>query len=97
MASKKTKKPTVSARKPPTPAEFVSGTTAGPASTGTGMRGGLKTLREVKTGTYAGQIEARVTVSAPVGLLEKARIYCVQNRTSLSAIFIEALTSRVGS
>ena len=90
----KTKKPSVTPRKPPGREAFVSGTTETPP--GYGVRGGLTTRRTVKTGDYAGQVEVRTTVAAPEDLLVKARAWCAKNRTSLSAIFVEALRSRVG-
>ena len=98
----KTKKPKVAPRKPPQAAigQFVGGGSVGAAggqTVGQGVRGGKTTRREVKTGGYAGQLEARVTVCVPEGLLMKAKVWCVENRTSLSAVFVEALRSRIGA
>ena len=97
MAKPKTKKkPSVTPRKPPgREAAFVGGKADAP--TGYGLRGGLTTRRTVKTGDYAGQVEVRTTVAAPEDLLVKARAWCAKNRTSLSAVFVEALRSRVGA
>lgn len=94
------KKPKIQPRKPPkatTAAEkFIGGAESG-APAGVGVRGGATTRRLVKTGTYRGQLEARVTVTIPEDLLMKARLWCVENRSSLSAIMIEAIRSRVGA
>lgn len=81
-------------RRPPGREAFAAG--KADALTGYGVRGGLTTRRTVKTGDYAGQVEVRTTVAAPEDLLVKARAWCAKNRTSLSAVFVEALRSRVG-
>lgn len=92
------KKPKIQPRKPPKAGveKFVSGG-AGDVPAGVGVRGGATTRRRVKTGAYAGQLEARVTVTIPEDLLMKARLWCVSNRSSLSAILIDAIRSRVGA
>lgn len=92
------KKPTIRPRKPPKAAErFIGGRGDAGPPTGVGVRGGATTRRLVRTGAYAGQLEARVTVTIPEELLTKARLWCVTNRSSLSAIMIEAIRSRVGA
>jgi len=50
----------------------------------------------VKTGDFAGQTEARVTITIPEALLTMAKLWCVTNRTSLSAVVVRALTDKVG-
>lgn len=93
------KKPKIQPRKPPkaTAAEKFIGGADTSAAAGVGVRGGATTRRLVKTGAYAGKLEARVTVTIPEDLLMKARVWCIENRSSLSAIMIEAIRSRVGA
>lgn len=56
-----------------------------------GDHGGTTTLRTIKTGANAGTIEARVTLCVPDNLLRTGKIWCIKNRTSLSAVFLKAL------
>ena len=63
---------------------------------GVGPQGGTTTRRLVKTGDFAGQTEARVTITIPEALLTMAKLWCVTNRTSLSAVVVRALTDKVG-
>lgn len=97
------KKPKMTPRKPPKAVavdQFVRGggassSTAGGA--GVGPHGGTTTRREVKRGENAGQLEARVTVCLPDDLVKKAKMWCLTNGTTLSAVVEEALRERVGA
>ena len=92
------KKPKIQTRKPPRAAgmeQFIGGRQEAPP-VGVGPQGGSTTRRMVRTGEFKGQLEARVTVTIPEELLTKAKVWCVTNRTSLSAVVIDALRSRVG-
>jgi hypothetical protein len=89
------KKPKIQTRKPP-PTAALEQFVAGGAGSALGPHGGKKTRRTIMTGDRAGQVEARVTVCLPDHLLQRAKVWCVTNRTTLSAVFEAALRERMG-
>jgi hypothetical protein len=93
------RKPSISSRKPPAAAieDFIhgGGARSSPAG-GQGPQGGKTTRREIRTGKSKGQLEARVTVCVPDSLLKKAKLWCISNNSTLSAVFETALRERVG-
>jgi hypothetical protein len=61
-----------------------------------GIRGGVTPKRLVKTGEFKGEVFSNLSVAVPEPLLLKAKIWCLWNKTSITAIVNEAIKTKIG-